>query len=160
MDRLKNVYATNQVFNTIAAKPVPELQLDDYDTLEMQNKDMANAFRIYLEEIKKSYTQVVTRNCWSDLWSCPPDEIFYQKLPIFFRDNDFRFSQAFLCGNEVYLLLCEINIFNFWFMILKSSYQAIFLTWICVKLLFKMYYEYLMKRNLSSNTMVDDKFFL
>lgn len=44
-------------------------------------------------------------------------------------------------------------------MVLKSSYQAIFLTWIFAKLILKFYHEWLMKRNLSANTLVDDKFF-
>lgn len=40
-------------------------------------------------------------------------------------------------------------------MILQNTYQAIFLTWIIVKLFLKVYHEYFMKRNLSANTLVD-----
>lgn len=74
--------------------------------MEKQNKDMANAFRLYLEEVKKSRNQIVTRSCWSELLSCPPDEIFYQSLPVFFRDSSFSFTKAFLQGNEWFLLTC------------------------------------------------------
>lgn len=160
LERIRAVLTQNQVINTLINKPVPELQMDDYDNLEKQNKDMANAFRLYLEEVKKSRNQIVARSCWSELLGCPPDEIFYQSLPVFFRDNSHKFTRAFLQGNEWFLLTCEINLLNFWFMILKSSYQAIFLTWIFAKLILKFYHEWLMKRNLSANTLVDDKFFL
>ena len=61
LERIRAVLTQNQVINTLINKPVPELQMDDYDNLEKQNKDMANAFRLYLEEVKKSRNQIVAR---------------------------------------------------------------------------------------------------
>lgn len=87
MERMKGMLTTGQVMNAIIPKAVPELDITEYDAVEKHGRDMANTFRHYLDDIKKNRTQLRTRNCCADLWGCPPDEFFYQNLPVLFRDS-------------------------------------------------------------------------
>ena len=96
---MKGILTQKQIFNTIISKPVPDMQPDDYETLEKHSKDMSNAFRLYLEEIKKNPKHIITRNCLSDLLACPPSELLYERLPVFFRDTEYKYTNAFLSGN-------------------------------------------------------------
>lgn len=78
---------------------------------------------------------------------------------MFYKDPDYLFTNVFMSGNELYMLIIEINIFNFWYLILGNTFYAVILTMV-VKLLIGFFAEFKMKRNISLNTFVDDKFFV
>lgn len=109
-------------------------------------------------KINKS-TQIQERNWFTRMFSCPPDATLHEKLPVMFKDPDYLFTGVLLSGNELFLLINEINLFNFWYIIIGNTFHAVILTMV-VKLLIGFFIEFKMKRNISLNTFVDDKFFV
>lgn len=61
---------------------------------------MINNFRLYLEETKLNKNmQIKERNWLTRMFSCPPDAVLHEKLPVMYKDPDYMFSNVFLCGN-------------------------------------------------------------
>lgn len=92
------------------------------------------------------------------LTGCPLDVASMGKLPVFFRDQWLQFSNVLLSGHEFLLLFNFINFTNIFFIATHNIYYAFFIAFIFDKL-FILMIGFFIKRNISRNTLIDDKFF-
>ena len=81
------------------------------------------------------------------------------KIPIFFKDRWNSFTNVFLSGHEFLLLINFINLVNLFYIITKNIYFGAFIAIIINEIGFKLPARFLMKRNISKNTLIDEKFF-
>ncbi len=80
------------------------------------------------------------------------------KLPVFFKDMWYEFSNVMLSGHEFILLFNFINFVNIFYIATSNVYIAFFIAFIFEKI-FNFAYSFFIKRNISKNTLIDDKFF-
>lgn len=89
---------------------------------------------------------------------CPVDTETIGKLPIFFKDLSLDFTNVMVLGHEFILLFNFINFINIFYMATKNIYFSFFLAFIFEKI-FTFGIGFFIKRNISKNTLIDDKFF-
>ncbi len=80
------------------------------------------------------------------------------KLPVFFKDPWFEFSNVLLTGHEFLLLFFYINFVNIFFIATNNIYYSFFIAFIFEKVA-AFACGFFIKRNISRNTLIDDKFF-
>jgi len=80
------------------------------------------------------------------------------KLPVFFKDQWFEFSNILLSGHEFLFLFNFINFVNVFYIATANIYYAFFIAFIFEKIA-GLIYGLAIKRNISRNTLIDDKFF-
>lgn len=98
------------------------------------------------------------RSFFEKIVNCPLDTTTMGKLPVFFKDQWYEFSNVLLSGHEFLLLFNFINFVNIFFIATNNIYFAFFIAFIFEKL-FNLFYAFFIKRNISKNTLIDDKFF-
>ena len=81
------------------------------------------------------------------------------KLPIFFKDYWNEFTNVLMCGHEFLFLVNTINFVNIFYVATDSVFFATFITMCLSRLLIKNFADFMVKRNISKNTLIDDKFF-
>lgn len=75
------------------------------------------------------------------------------------KDKWNDFTNAFLSGHEFLFLFNFINWVNLWFVATKNIYFALLLAVIVNEVLFERPAAFLVKRNISKNTFIEEKFF-
>ena len=118
---------------------------------------MYETFKFYLEGIKTSNFNIKERSLFEKIIDCPIDTE-NAKLPIFIKDMWHEFSNVTVSGHEFLLLFNFINFVNIFFIATKSIYFAFFIAFIFEKI-FIFIIGFFIKRNISKNTLIDDKFF-
>lgn len=81
------------------------------------------------------------------------------KLPIFFKDYWYTFTNVLMSGHEFIFLMNTINFVNIFYVATRNIFMAVFITMIISRLFIKNFADYMVKRNISKNTLIDDKFF-
>ncbi len=78
---------------------------------------------------------------------------------MFMKDKWQDFTNVFLSGHEFLFLFNFINWVNVWFVATGNVYFALLLAVIVNELLFEKPAAFLVKRNISKNTFIEEKFF-
>jgi hypothetical protein len=86
-------------------------------------------------------------------------DIFIGNIPVFMKDKWQDFTNVFLSGHEFLFLFNFINWVNVWFIATGNVYFALLLAVIVNELLFEKPAAFLVKRNISKNTFIEEKFF-
>lgn len=120
---------------------------------------MVKSFKYYLEGIKISEFNVREQSFLQRLVSCPIDSDQISELPIFFKDYWHRFTEVLISGHELTMLINLINFINIFYIATGSVTIACLITMIICKLVIKNLANFFIKRNISRNTFIDDKFF-
>ena len=142
------------------SKPIPEmLDENDYKEIETIHTEMLNSFKYYLEGVKTSQFNVKDRTFLQKLISCPLDMELIGKLPIFFKDYWNSFTNVLMSGHEFIFLMNTINFINIFYVATRNIFMAVFIAMIITRLFIKNFADYMVKRNISKNTLIDDKFF-
>lgn len=81
------------------------------------------------------------------------------KLPVFLRDRWNSFGNVMLLGHELLLIINFANLVNAWYLATKSIWLAFLLALFVDKFIVQLFAEFMIRRNLSKNTLIDDKFF-
>lgn len=81
------------------------------------------------------------------------------KLPIFFKDQWNEFTNVLMSGHEFIFLMNTINLINVFYIATQNIFLAMFITMIVGRLVLKNLADVSVKRNISKNTLIDDKFF-
>lgn len=81
------------------------------------------------------------------------------KLPIFFKDQWSEFTNVLMCGHEFIFLMNTINLINVFYIATQNIFLAMFITMVVGRLVLKNLADVSVKRNISKNTLIDDKFF-
>jgi hypothetical protein len=134
------------------------LNEEDYKDLEEITNSMLESFKYYLEGVKTSMLNVRDRSFFEKLISCPIDTTTMGKLPVFFKDPWYEFANVLLSGHEFMFLFYFINFVNIFYIATNNIYYSFFITFIFEKLTM-MVCGFFIKRNISRNTLIDDKFF-
>lgn len=150
-----------KAYNTsMFSKPIPEmLDENDYKEIEQITSEMLDSFKYYLEGVKTSQFNVKERTFLQKLVSCPLDMELIGKLPIFFKDRWNEFTNVLMCGHEFLFLMNTINLVNIFYVATRNIFMAVFITMVISRVLIKNFADFMVKRNISKNTLIDDKFF-
>jgi hypothetical protein len=89
---------------------------------------------------------------------CPIDTETIGKLPVFLKDTWLEFKKVMVSGHEFLLLFNFINFVNIFYIATHNIYFAFFIAFIFEKI-FEFLIGFFIKRNISKNTLIDDKFF-
>ena len=78
---------------------------------------------------------------------------------MFMKDKWQDFTNVFVSGHELLFLFNFINWVNVWFIATGNVYFALMLAVIVNEILFEKPAQFLVKRNISKNTFIEEKFF-
>lgn len=130
----------------------------DYRDIEEITNTMLETFKFYLEGIKNSSLNIREKNLFEKIINCPVNTNDLKKLPVFFKDLWHEFSNVMVSGHEWILLFNFINFVNIFYIAFKNVYVGFFIAFLFDKL-FNYLIAFFIKRNISKNTLIDDKFF-
>ena len=164
----------------IVSKSIPN-QLN-YEAVEDFRSQFQSFLVEYIDLVKSNSQYIKEMNFMEKLLGYPPepiDSIEKQGYPLFCKDTEQSFQKIFFCGklilntslliiykgNEYYLLITSICIYEIWELIFTMSTQsnatilAILLTQTCIYVLesIRAFYG---SRNISQKTLLDDKFLI
>ena len=120
---------------------------------------MLESFKYYLEGVKTSQFNVKEKSFLQKIINCPLDTELIGRLPIFFKDYWNEFTNVLMSGHEFLFLMNTINMVNVWYIVTKSIFMGVFITMVISRLILKNLADISVKRNISKNTLIDDKFF-
>lgn len=120
---------------------------------------MLDNFKYYLEGVKTSQFNVREQTFVRRLLSFPIDPAEIGKLPIFFKDYWHKFTDVLMSGHEFLLLINIVNFINIFYIATSSVVVACVITMIICRLIIKNLADFFIKRNISRNTLIDEKFF-
>lgn len=120
---------------------------------------MLDNFKYYLEGVKTSQFNVREQTFIRRLLSFPIDPAEIGKLPIFFKDYWHKFTDVLMSGHEFLLLINIINFINIFYIATSSVVVACVITMVICRLVIKNLADFFIKRNISRNSLIDEKFF-
>ena len=120
---------------------------------------MIESFKYYLEGVKTSQFNVREKSFFQKILNCPEDVEFIGKLPLFFKDYWNEFTNVLMSGHEFIFLMNTINLINIFYIATQSVFMGVFITMVIGRILLKNLADMSVKRNISKNTLIDDKFF-
>lgn len=151
---------SRQYDSSFLSNPIPEmLDENDYKEIETIQNGMLESFKYYLEGVKTSQFNVREKSFFQKIVNCPVNVDHIGKLPIFFKDYWNEFTEVLFCGHEFTLVINLINFINVFYIATGSVVIACMIAMILCNLIIRNVANWIVRRNISRNTLIDDKFF-
>ncbi|EAR83121.2 meckelin (macronuclear) [Tetrahymena thermophila SB210] len=143
----------------IFAKTVVREMVQEIEKQQFRNH-MINVIKTYIKEVQiHSQNHILNKSFINRLLNLPPSDPIPYDLPFFYRDPDMNYCKIFYYGNEWFLVMYEMITFLFFNYFSSSPLVAILITFLFNRI-FSWLRDVFGRRNISSKTMIDQRFLI
>ncbi|KAL4427484.1 hypothetical protein ABPG74_015187 [Tetrahymena malaccensis] len=143
----------------IFAKTVVREMIQEIEKQQFRNH-MINVIKTYIKEVQiHSQNHILNKSFINRLLNLPPSDPIPYDLPFFYRDPDMNYSKIFYYGNEWFIVMYEMITFLFFNYFSSSPLVAILITFLFNRI-FCWLRDVFGRRNISSKTMIDQRFLI
>lgn len=133
----------------------------DIDVMEQRRRELSKALKVYIEQIVANSSRYIQdKTAFQRFLGLPPADMSTLKgFSYFFRDTRMSFQQLFLPGMDFHFIEFRILVFFFWQAVIGNQYFAIVFTYL-IEITLIWFRSVLASRNLSTKTMIDQRFLI